>query len=40
MSELLYQITKAYKQWEKTKDEKYKKEWYKLINRFHDFINT
>jgi len=35
MTNLLNQINQAAKDYHKTKDEKYKKLWYKLIKKFH-----
>jgi len=35
----MQEIDDAAKMWEKTKDPKYKDEWYKLIRRFNNGLN-
>jgi len=40
MGTLLYKIHQAYLNFEKTKDEKYKKEWNDLIKQLHNYINN
>ena len=35
---LLTKINEAAKNWERTKDPKYKKEWYRLVNLFAKLI--
>ena len=36
---MMQEIDDAAKMWEKTKDPKYKDEWYKLIRRFNNGLN-
>ena len=36
---MMQKIDDAAKMWEKTKDPKYKDEWYKLIRRFNNGLN-
>ena len=36
---MMQEIDEAAKMWEKTKDPKYKDEWYKLIRRFNNGLN-
>ena len=36
---MMQEIDDAAKMWEKTKDPKYKDEWYKLIRRYVDGLN-
>ena len=36
---MMQKIDAAAKMWEKTKDPKYKDEWYKLIRRFNNGLN-
>ena len=36
---MMQEIDKAANMWEKTKDPKYKDEWYKLIRRYVDGLN-
>ena len=36
---MMQEIDDAAKMWEKTKDPKYKDEWYKLIRRFNTGLN-
>jgi hypothetical protein len=40
MGKLLNEINQAYINFEKTKEEKYKKEWYALVKKFDEYINT
>jgi hypothetical protein len=39
MNEILYKIGIAYNNWYKTKDPKYKDEWYELIEQFDEEYN-
>ena len=36
---MMQKIDDAANRWEKTKDPKYKDEWYRLIRRFNDGLN-
>ena len=36
MNEILYKIGIAYNNWYKTRDPKYKDEWYELIKKFEE----
>ena len=36
---MMQEIDDAAKMWEKTRDPKYKDEWYKLIRRFNNGLN-
>jgi hypothetical protein len=40
MSKLLFMINEAAKNWERTKEEKYKKEWYNLVQKISDYIRN
>tara|TARA_X000001388_G_scaffold74193_1_gene66815 strand:+ start:335 stop:523 length:189 start_codon:yes stop_codon:yes gene_type:complete len=37
---IMQKIDEVANLWEKTKDPKYKDEWYKLIRRFYNGLNT
>jgi hypothetical protein len=37
---IIQKIDEVANLWEKTKDPKYKDEWYKLIRRFYNGLNT
>jgi hypothetical protein len=37
---IIHKIDEVANLWEKTKDPKYKDEWYKLIRRFYNGLNT
>ena len=37
---MMQKIDDAANMWEKTKDPKYKDEWYRLIRRFNDGLNN
>ena len=39
MNEILYKIGIAYNNWYKTKDPKYKDEWYELVEQFDEEYN-
>ena len=36
MKKLMFLINEAAKNWERTRDPKYKKEWYRLLNVYHN----
>ena len=39
MNEILKKIDQAAKDWNRSKEEKYKKEWYRLIKRYNEIRN-
>ena len=39
MSEILKKINQAAKDWNRSKEEKYKKEWYRLIRLYNEIYN-
>ena len=39
MNEILKKINQAAKGWNRSKEEKYKKEWYRLIKRYNEIRN-
>ena len=39
MNEILKKIDQAAKDWNRSKEEKYKKEWYRLIKRYNVIRN-
>jgi|DEB0MinimDraft_12_1074336.scaffolds.fasta_scaffold193006_3 hypothetical protein len=40
MTSLLYKINEEARLWEKTKDEKHKKNWYKLLKKYSEVYAT
>ena len=39
MNEILRNIDRAAKDWNRSKEEKYKKEWYRLIRLYNEIYN-
>jgi hypothetical protein len=39
MKKILEKIDQAAKDWNRSKEEKYKKEWYRLIKRYNEIRN-
>ena len=39
MKSILEKINQAAKDWNRSKEEKYKKEWYRLIKRYNEIRN-
>ena len=39
MKKILEKINQAAKDWNRSKEEKYKKEWYRLIKRYNEIRN-
>ena len=40
MNKLMLELSMAQEMWEKTKQEKYKKEWYNLVQKISDYIRN
>ena len=40
MNKLMFELFMAQEMWEKTKQEKYKKEWYNLVQKILDYIKN